>query len=65
MSEEGIFSVVYLSEGTRRFSVEDLEQILTKARETNSKLGISGIGEMILETGWRNKIGLLARCGPV
>jgi len=43
VSEEGIFSVVYLSAGTRRFSVPDLEQILTKARETNSKLGISGM----------------------
>jgi hypothetical protein len=43
MSEDGIFSVVYLSEGTRSFSEQDLQQILTKARETNSKLGISGM----------------------
>jgi hypothetical protein len=40
---DSIFSVVYLSEGTRSFSGTDLQEILTKARKNNSKLGISGM----------------------
>jgi len=43
MSADSIFSLVYISEGTRSFKAQDLQQILTKARETNSKLGISGM----------------------
>lgn len=43
MSTESIFSLVYVSEGTHSYSAHDLQQILTKARETNSKLGISGM----------------------
>ena len=40
---DSVFSVVYLSEGTRSFSGKDLQEILTKARENNSKLGLSGM----------------------
>jgi hypothetical protein len=40
---DSVFSVVYLSEGTQSFSGKDLQGILTKARENNSKLGISGM----------------------
>jgi hypothetical protein len=43
MGADSIFSVVYLSECTRSFSGRDLRELLTKAREKNSKLGISGM----------------------
>ena len=39
MSADSIFSLVYISEGTRSFKAQDLQQILTKARETNSRVG--------------------------
>jgi hypothetical protein len=43
MSADSIFSVVYLSEGTRNFSGKDLRELLAKARETNTKLEITGM----------------------
>jgi hypothetical protein len=38
-----IFSLLYLSEGTVPFSQEDLRALLTKSREDNAKLGITGM----------------------
>jgi nucleotide-binding universal stress UspA family protein len=44
MTDTGnIFSLLYLSEGTVPFSHDDLRELLTKARENNSKLGITGM----------------------
>ena len=38
-----IFSLVYVSEGNTTFSKKDLRELLTKSRENNSKLKISGM----------------------
>ncbi len=38
-----IFSLAYLSEGTVPFSQADLRELLRKANENNSKLGITGM----------------------
>jgi hypothetical protein len=38
-----IFSLIYLSESTIDFSQQDLRELLTKARENNSRLGVSGM----------------------
>jgi len=44
MSHVGdIFSLLYLSESTVPFSKRDLRELLTKSRENNSKLGITGM----------------------
>jgi hypothetical protein len=40
---DDIFSLTYLSEGTVPFSKTDLRELLIKARENNSKLGITGM----------------------
>jgi hypothetical protein len=38
-----VFSLLYLSESTVPFSKEDLRELLTKSRENNSQLGITGM----------------------
>src|ERR1700734_2023146 len=38
-----IFSLLYLSEGSVPFSQADLRELLRKANENNSKLGITGL----------------------
>jgi Sensors of blue-light using FAD len=38
-----IFSLLYLSEGSIPFSKKDLRELLTKARENNTSLGITGM----------------------
>jgi Sensors of blue-light using FAD len=38
-----MFSVVYLSEASVPFSEKDLRELLTKSRENNSELGLTGM----------------------
>ena len=38
-----MFSLVYLSEGSVPFSERDLRELLTKSRENNSNLGLTGM----------------------
>ena len=42
-NSDDVFSLIYLSEGTVDFSQQDLRELLTKARENNSALGVSGM----------------------
>lgn len=44
MSDAGdVFSLLYLSQSTIPFSKQDLRELLTKSRENNSQLGITGM----------------------
>ncbi|MGA1984686.1 MAG: BLUF domain-containing protein [Candidatus Sulfotelmatobacter sp.] len=44
MTDTGnIFSLLYLSKGTIPFSAKDLRELLDKARENNSRLGVTGM----------------------
>ena len=40
---ENLYTLVYVSAGTHLFSDEELEALLAKSRENNSKLNITGI----------------------
>jgi Sensors of blue-light using FAD len=43
MADSKLFSLIYLSAATRPFSQLDLLQLLTKSRENNSGLGVTGM----------------------
>lgn len=42
-SEQNVLTIVYVSAATRPMSEDELEELLTQAREKNSRLGITGI----------------------